>query len=340
MKISHEIKVALLVIVSLILLYFGYNFIRGSNVLSSENTYYAVYQNVNGLLPGNQVKLNGLKVGMVKDCYFTDDKLDKIVVMFAVDSDLNLPSNTEANIEAADLLGDMEVNLSFANGIRQGSLQNGDTLKGQVIGGMVETLSEEILPVKDKLEQVMVSADSLINTFNGIAGSGRIDDILVSVDETFDNLLSTSKSLNGLMTKESQALHQLIQNFASISEGLVSSSAQLNTVLANAEIITKDLATFSGDLNNIELNKIADELSGTLTAAKGTMTELNATLELANNQDGTIGKLLKDPELYNNLEQTMGDLDKLLLDLKENPKRYVQFSLIQRKDKSKKEKND
>jgi len=344
--LSNEVKVAILVIVAGILLYFGFNFIKGSNVLSGDNTYYAVYDNVNGLLPGNQIMLNGLKIGLVGSCVFTQDGKNQVIVSMDVDDNVKIPKAAQAKIVAADLLGEMMINIDMSDVTAANAndiLQDEDNINGTLVLGMMESMTEEIIPVKDKMEVLMGSADSMINKINGILESGQIEGVLTSADKTIASFEQTSALLNKLINAQSSNINSLMNNLNTLTNTFAANTKQLDGILKNAETFTGDLTEFSAGLKKTELNAIADELSKTLESTNNTMKSLNSTIAEVNSGDGTLGLLLKDPKLYNNLEQTSKSLDNLLTDLKSNPKKYVQFSLIERKRKNKdkdKDKNE
>ncbi len=331
---------AVLVIVAALLLYYGYNFIKGSNVFSSENTYYIKYDNVNGLIPGNQVMLNGLKVGMVQDCEFIQDGSNQILVSINVNGDIKIPKAVVAKIEAADLLGDMEINLDYsqvtASDFQNNLAQSGEELNGTLVLSMMESMSSEVAPITDKVNSLMGSADSLVQVLNQIIAGGQIENILQTTDQMTKVLHKTSTSVNNLMASQSKSLKGIIGNTERLTQSLTTSTQQLDGILQNATTFSSDLTDFSGELKKSDIGGMSSKLEATIDNANQSLSNLNATLAQVNNGDGTVTQLLKDRKLYDNMEKTLYDLDQLFLDLKENPKRYVSFSLIERKDKSKK----
>jgi len=339
LKITHEIKVALLVFVAAILLYFGYNFIKGTNILSNQNQYTVIYDNVNGLLPGNEVKFNGLKIGRVESAEFIDDGSYRILVAMSIKGDVKIPKNAIAQIEAADLLGDMQISVDVSHctpADYQNLAQDGDQLPGNLNLGMMETVTEELMPVKNKVQELMITMDSLLVVVNSIVQAGQIQNTLNSVEQTVASLQKTSQGLDQLILVESKTLHDIMQNVESMTKRLNNSSEKFNVLLDNANIITADAAKISGGIAEADFKAMSEKLETTIESASTTMSSLNTTLTKVNDSDGSLNMLLKDKKLYNNLEKTTANLDKLFLDLKENPKRYVQFSLIERKTKEEK----
>ncbi len=339
-KITNEIKVALLVIVAAFLLYFGFNFIKGTNIFSNQQQFEVLYKNVNGLLPGNEVKLNGLKIGRIDDAQFLEDGTYRILVTMSIDGDVKIPHNAIAQIEAADLLGEMQVNMNVSHcnlQDYQNLAKSGDQLKGDLNLGLMETVSEELMPVKGKVEALMGEMDSLLVVVNNIVAAGQIQNTLNSVETTVLSLQKMSQVMDELLQAEGKTIKTIMSNVGSMTDNLNQTSLQLNGIMDNTDKITQDLGKVSSGLASTDFESMSKQLETTIGSASETMKTLNTTLSKANDPNGSIGLLLNDKKLYNNLEKTTEDLDKLFVDLRENPKKYVQFSFIERKTKEEKE---
>ena len=335
-KIPNEIKVALLVLVALFFLYFGFNFLKGSKVLSSEKEYTVIYDDVKGLIAGNPIKVSGLKVGMVKEAEIIQDGTNRVKITMAVDDEIKIPKGAKAEIVSAGLLGDMEIALDYSGADLTDLAKDGDELQGSLRASMMDSfsgISGKAEPIANRSEKLLASLDSVTAMLNGILAEGTIQNSLASIEKTTATLDQTTKSLNSLVATEKQNIKNIIQNTQNLVSTLNTSTAQLDQIMANANQFSQNLA--DTDIKGKSETLFAD-LEKTLTEANTTFKQLNETIANVNSTDGSLGLLIHDSKLYDNLNATSRDLDKLLVDLKENPKKYVQFSLIERKDKSEK----
>jgi len=337
-NIPNEIKVAILVLIALFAFYFGFNFLKGSQVFASENDYTIIYDDVNGLIPGNPIKLSGLKVGMVQEATIIQDGSNRVKVVISVDDDIQIPHTAVAKIVAAGLLGDMEIVLDYSNSSSadfNNLLKHGSEMNGSLEASPLDDLSEGAGPIMDKSQAVMVSLDSMIAMLNGILEAGQIQNSMASIEKTTATLDKTTASLNQMVNAEQQNIRAIITDTKQLISSINTSTAQLDQIMANAN-------QFSTSLAETDIKGKSEVLFGDVEKLLGetsnTFKNLNTTIAKIDNETGSLGKLLNDSKLYDNLNAASSDLDKLLIDLKENPKKYVQFSLIQRKDKSEKNK--
>jgi phospholipid/cholesterol/gamma-HCH transport system substrate-binding protein len=312
-QISKEFKIGLFSILTIALLYMGFNFLKGIDFFSRTNHYYALYENIDGLQVSNSVVINGLVVGRVSDITFLQDNENQILVELDINGDIVLGDSTKAFLISEGFLGGKAIELRLPEKINN-PLEDGDTLKSEVAMGLIESLTEQTLPVAD-------DAGALIRKTNSMLDSLMITEQLVR--RTIKTMNSTLESTHKLIEGNRVSISNSMSNIENLTLQLNKSAKSLNHVLAKTDI-------FMDSLNQLELSVIIDNLSATSK-------NLNAVLLGMQEGEGSLGKLLKDDSLYNNLTKTAEDLDKLFVDLRENPKRYVHFSVFGKKDKSRKE---
>ena len=301
MKYSREVKTALLAIVAIVLLIFGYSFLKGKNLLDSSMTLYAVYADVEGLSPSSAVTINGLKVGSVTDIDFLDQS-GVLLVTFTVDTDFEFSPNSMARVYGGGIIGGKS--LAIIPEYEAGNpARSGDTLPSEIEEGLLELVNDRLTPLQEKIEKAIVSADSLLTSINTVLN----EDTRMNIQSTFRDLSSTVASLKssattieGVMSRNSDKLDRTFTNLDGMSENLNSFSdtlAQLDmgVMIGNLEKVTADLEAVSGKLNSGE---------------------------------GTVGKLLNDPSVYDNVDRATRQMEQLLQDIKLNPRRYVRFSLF------------
>lgn len=283
--------------------------------------------------------LNGMKIGLIESTEFIEDGSYKIKVGIKVGSDIKVPKDAILEIAPADLLGDMKIDIIMpATGLSAGIAQNNDLLDGRLNLGMVQTVTDQLMPLKDKIEGLVQSAGGLMGSMDSLVATGNLDAILASTEQTTKYLQTTSKSLNSLIQAEAQTLKDILNSTDKITKDLSTTTAQLDGLMADANNITGDLSSFSKKMNSIEVNEMAKKASTVLGEAQTTVDELNKILGDVNDSDGSIARLINDPKLYDNMQESIGSLNELLMDMKENPKDYVGFSIFERRRKKDKNK--
>ena len=309
MKLNKETKIGIVAVIAISLLIWGFNFLKGKNILFTSNYYYAVYSHIDGLEDASPVLLNGYKVGVVEQIKFHKYQRGNMVVRFSVEKDIKVPVNSIASIEPASLIAGKIINIKFSNSEKY--CKKGDTLTGIVEIDMLTSLSNELIPIKDKAERLIESMDSVLSIFDKDRREG--------LQKSLDNLKLITTDISGLVTEEKDKLAGIINNFESISNNLKNNNEKISNVLANFSNISDSLAQAN--------------IKTTVLNANKTLFELNQIAAKINNGEGTIGLLIHNDSLYVNLNSLAADLDKLVIDLNENPKRYVHFSLFGKKDK-------
>lgn len=301
MKYTKEVKTALLALVAILLFIFGYSFLKGKNWFDSSRTFYAVYNDVEGLTPSSPVTINGLEVGNVTNISFLDTS-GRLVVTFTVDNDFPFSKNSVAQIYGGGLIGGKSIGILPE--YEQGNMaQSGDTLDSAIEEGLLELVNERLTPLQEKVEKVIVSTDSLINAFNQVLNEKTRKDLKNSIEDlssTMTSLKNTARSADNILSEN---------------------SPKLNRTFTNLDETSANIRNFSDSLSQVDLKKMSDDLETSIANF------LTVTDKL-NNGEGTAAKLINDPTVYNNLERATDQLDALIQDVKLNPKRYVHFSIF------------
>ncbi|MDR6569289.1 phospholipid/cholesterol/gamma-HCH transport system substrate-binding protein [Chitinophaga ginsengisegetis] len=321
LKLSNETKVGVLTVLGITLLVLGFNLLKGKSLFSHNKTIYAVYHQVNGLQPANAVQVNGLVVGNVANLEVMGKDASRILVAITITKKIDIPRNSVARI-SSDLLGTKTVQLDLGNAGEY--LQSGDTIYAAVDGSMTDALKEQLNPLVKKLEGTLSNIDSVLMSVNAIldtTAKGNLQDAIRNLNTTMRNFTHTSASLNGMLDPNNGNIQKTFDNLAAVTGNLKDNNGKITGILDNAQKATDALAKGNIDKTLLQLQQ--------------TVTGLNQTLNKLNTTDGTAGMLLNDKKAYNNLQYSLGNLNKLLEDLRVNPKRYVHFSLFGKKDKTK-----
>ncbi|MBO5467312.1 MAG: MCE family protein [Prevotella sp.] len=296
---TKEVQIALVAIVGIVVLFFGMQFLKGLSIFSTNDSYYVKLKDISGLSVSSPVYANGYKVGVVKDIVFDYSGAGNIVAEIDLDDKMRLPKGTTAEIES-DMLGNVKMNIVLAaNNLDY--ISAGDTLQGGKASGALDKAAAMI----PAIEKVLPKLDSIMGSLNVLLADPALANSLHNVDEITANLTTTTKELNTLM--------------GGLNKNMPGMLAHANNVLESTDKITKDIATV--------------DISATMAKVDATLANVQQLSAKLNSNDGTLGLLMRDPSLYNNLTATMRDADSLLIDLKAHPKRYVHFSIFGRKDK-------
>lgn len=299
-KFSRELWIGALVIATVAVLYFGVNYLKGINIFNPTNYYYVKFDRVNGLSVSSPITIKGYKIGLIKDIIYNyDDPKDGVVVVLQVDDDLRIPVNSQA-VLTSELLGGANVSLNLNAEMNGVFYKKGDTIPSFIDDGIMATVTAEIMP---RVQSIVPQLDSLLVSLKMIAGDQAIQKSLGNIQRLTANLESASVSLNGMMKND------------------------VPVIMKNVNTITTDFSKVSANLSHVDFQ-------ATMKRVDNTLANLQTITDKVNRGEGTVGMLLNDKTLYNNLANTAGSANELLIDLKANPKRYVQFSLWGKKDKS------
>lgn len=306
MKLSKEVKTGILSLSAILLFIYGYSFIKGSDIFDSSRIFYVSYQNVEGLDNSARVTINGLAVGKVKSINLVN-KEGGLIVSFSVDREFNFSRNSIVRIYSSSLIGGKQLAIILDNETNN-IAKSGDTLKGEIEKGMLEVMTGGLKPLEQKVLTTLSNLDSLVLNLTDVLDDEtrlNIKESIVSLNQTMNSFKEASGNLNSLIKTNKE---------------------KLNNTFANLEIASENFAKFSDSLAQIETGKMVKDLENIIS-------RFNSILEGIEDGKGSIGKLLKDDKLYDNLEGASKQLELLLEDMKLHPKRYVHFSLFGKKSK-------
>ena len=317
-RISKEFKSGFIFLLAIIFLVYGLKYLKGLNVFQTNKPYYAIYDDIDGLQIGSSIRLNGFNVGMVNNIILNSD--NNLVVTLNIDGLDNIPENSICKIVNQDLMGTKGVSLilgqsnSFAN--------SGDTLLGRVENSLQDEVNAQILPLKNKAEGLIGSVDSLLTIVTAVLNKNTrnsLSNSIKSLDETFEILSKTMVKIDSMVYDNDARVSKVLSNLESITTNLNDSNSGIKPILYNLSSISDTLsnANFGSLVNNI--NKISNNI---------------------NSGSGSLTKLMNDEKLYNNLEKSTSELAELIEDIKNNPKRYVNFSILGGTNKSFEKKKD
>lgn len=292
---TREVKVGIMVIIAIFVLYFGLNFLKGIDIFSPISSYYATYTNIDGLVPSSPVLIKGYKVGQVEEVKYDFSKETAFVVRISVSKDIRIPKGAKIELFDNGLMGGKAIQIVYSPLTTDQVLyEPGDTIESQIGTGLMAQVAGDLMP---KIENIATQTDSLLRSLRKVMDGKALNNSLNSIESTTDDLAQTSKQLKKLMNND-------------------------------VPKIMKDVNGVTGDLKKISGNLSTVDFAATFASINHTIANLNLLTDKLNSTDGTVGLLLNDKKLYNNLTSTAEDADKLLIDLKQNPKRYVHFSLF------------
>ena len=307
---SKEIKSLILVVSGIILFILGFNFLKGTSFFSNQIKLFAIFKNVEGLQNGTSVNLNGLNIGKVTSIDLYKDT--SVIVTFNIRDDLKFSKNSIAELYEAGLIGGKSIAI-IPKFDSNSNFKYGDTLKSRIKPGLTQTISDRIVPLESKIESVLTNADSLFMDINDVLDSkakNNLRSIISNLNLTLEKVNSISASLDKITKSELSNIKNTVSNFSDIS--------------------TK-LKVFSDSINYNNLKNSLNEINNVSV-------KLGSILEKIDNSKGDIGKMINDDNLYNNLDSTLIELNKLIIDFRSNPKRYVHFSIFGKKNKQYNEK--
>lgn len=306
---GREFKVGLFAVLMLGSLYIGFNYLRGLDVFSPLNTYYVKYSNISGLNKGDRVILNGLNVGTVLERKFSSDAYNEILVTLAIDNTIKMKEGTVARLAKPDILGALEVQL-ILNPDGERVLESGDFLGGEMDRGITEMITEEGLSAANSLNSVVKKINDVLEPF-----ASRADTIALAID----NFKHFSDSLTYMAGTLNSGMEQINLRIEYVTDSIVAAMGGVRPLL--------DEYTALGEkLNAIDVESRLMRMDSVLMGTQEFIGRLNSN-------EGTLGKLMTNDSLYNALNSSMTDLDSLFIDLRENPKRYVHFSIFGRKNR-------
>jgi len=311
-KISNEVKVGATALITILVFIWLYNFLKGKDLFSSTASYYAVYDQINGLTETNPVEINGYKAGVVQSINFINDKSGRLLVKLSVNKSFILPENTVAEITTATLIAGMKIRMVFGNG--PGVYSNGDTIPGRLAESILTKFETELVPIKDKVTGMITILDSVLLAINNV----MTPEFTRNVRGSMANLNNTTKNIDEILGSKKADLKSILADLSKFSKMLADNSGKLDNTIGNLKTISDTLA--------------AADLYSTIIELKATLEKTAVLMENLNKGKGTAGQLFTNDSLYISMTSSIRNLDLLLKDLKANPKRYVHFSLFGKKN--------
>ncbi|HWR75268.1 MAG TPA: MlaD family protein, partial [Bacteroidales bacterium] len=306
-KISHEVKIGAVALITIIAFILLFNFLKGSALFTSTDTYHIVYSNIAGLTESSPVEINGYQAGVVQDIKLINDGSGLLAVSVSVDRNFNIPVGTKAEITTATLIAGMKIILRM--GESSVMHHNHDTLEGYVATSIMDRLSQTLTPIEGNLTDMVVKLDSVISGINNILTPEMTSDIRSAVS----NVNGITANLKEISDREKDTLMASIEDLKKFTSMLASNSSALDTSIKNLAAISDTVASA--------------DLSSSLASLKASLKNVSELAEGMSKGQGSAGKLMTDDSLYTNLNNTLYSLDQLLQDMQANPKKYVHFSL-------------
>lgn len=298
-KFSKEIQIALVAIVGIVVLFFGLQFLKGKKLFSTAQDYYVTFSDISGLSASNPVYANGYRVGVVQDIIYDYEHQNNIVVVIGLNKEMRIPQGSRAQI-VSDMLGNVKLELVLGQNPMD-FIQPGDTIHGGIQEGVMG-LAAGMVP---QIQAMLPKIDSILMNVNLLLADPALKNSLHHIDQITGNLTTTTNELNAMATTLNKQMPSLVKN----ADGM----------LANANDLTRNL-------NELDIATTMNKVNATLQNVEQMTAKLNSN-------EGTLGLLMRDPGLYDNLNSTMMHADSLMMDLKAHPKRYVHFSIFGKKDK-------
>ena len=322
MKVSKEVKIGGVMLLCIFLAVLGANYLKGKNIFDNSLKLYAIYDNVGGLARSNPVMFNGNKVGQVENVEFLKDFSGKLIVQFSVtESFIKIPKDSRAAIFSDGFLGGKAINLELGSSTEL--VTESDTLTSSIEASLQDAVNQQIAPLKNKAEDLIGSIDSAITTVKSIFNTQAQEDIGSSITNIRQSLAVFKQTMidaDAMVNENRQSLQRIFSNVESITKNFENNNEKLDQTLTNLKSISDSLA--------------GANLQQTVNNASIAMQQVAELMQKVNNGEGSLGALMNNDTLYQNLEAAAYDLDQLMLDMRLNPERYVHFSIFGRKDKS------
>lgn len=313
LRLSKELKTGLLVITATILLIWGINFLKGKNLFDSSQVFYTVYPNVNGLAESSYIYINGYKVGFIKDINYDPYNPDKFTVELNLNKKVMIPVGSIAEIFSIDIMGTRAIRIIPSE--KTAYFEEEDTLVGSIEGDLKAMVSEEIRPLKTKAESLIGQFDSVLVTLQTIFNEQAVENLknsFTSIHQTIKNLESTTGTMDTLIVTQSGSMAHIIGNLDSLTTTMNNSRHNISSMIRNLDKV-------SGSLSTVNYKVLLANIDSTISSVNTITTRIK-------NGEGSLGLLLNDEELYDNLAQASANIEKLSQDFYQNPRRYIHLS--------------
>jgi len=315
MKIRREVRIGFFGIVTLALFVISVNFLKGKDLFHKSRVFYAIYTSSSGIQDAAPISINGLEIGKVTNIGFVNPNSSKILIELTVYNPVFIPSNSVARIFSLDILGTKSIEIVL--GDSPTAAQDGDTLTGGIQMSLSEEVNKQVAPIKQKAENLLSSLDTMVTVLQSVFNSETRKNItasFLSIRNTLTNLESTTYNLDTLVYGQRIRIERIMFNIESITENFRQNNDKISNVLTNFSQISDTLAKAN--------------IAGTLTNVNTVLTRVASITEKIDKGQGSLGLLLNDKGLYDNLDKSAAQLNALILDMKTNPYRYVNFSVF------------
>ena len=315
MKYSKFVKLGFLIVVSFIMLFWGLSYLKGNDIFKRKNFYFVVYDRIDGLLESNKVTMNGYQIGQVKNIDFAPNKTGKLIVNLMIDASFEIPVNSLAQIISSDIMGTRSIKMVLSN--ENTFYQSGDTIPGAIESDLKEQVSLQVLPIKNKAEQLLSTLDSAITVLTVIFNEDareNLSESFANINKTIENTQKITEDLQKIVSAEQGSIQRIVVNIEEITRFLSSNTKEFDKII-------KNLSSFSDTLSKISVSPIITNISLATN-------EILSLLEKLNSDENTAGLLLNDDQLYIQITALSENLGFLIKDIQTNPKRYLQFSAV------------
>lgn len=319
MKISNETKIGALTAISITFLILGFNFLKGKSLFKTGNYLYARYTDTKKLMPSNPVFINGFKVGSVSEIEAANSDVSSVLVSIKLNEDYQIPSDSYAEIES-NPLGTSSVIIYPGNGSVY--LKSDDTIMTRASAGMFGEITNKLTPVTDQIKATLATLDTVLKNVNTVLDpntKGNLQGTIANLNKVSASVMVSAASLQAMLNQQTGALASSLNNMSSFTKNLSDNNGKITSMLDNIDKTTENLskADIDGAINNL----------------KESVEKLNSVMAKINSTDGTLGAVINEKEMYNNINNTMRSLNILMDDLRVHPKRYVNVSVFGKKDK-------
>lgn len=319
MKIRNETKIGALTALAVALLILGFNFLKGKNLFKRGHFLYAKYSDTKKLMPSNPVYLNGFTIGSVYEIEAGNAQVTDLIVTIKLNQDFKIPDNSVAQIESSPL---GTPSITIIPGNSSIFLKQYDTILTRNSGGIFADLSTKLAPVADKLTETLTSLDSVLKNFNTIMNpnsKANLHSILENLNAATVSIVASTSSIQAMLNQQSGSLARSLQHVDSFSANLAANNAMITSTIQNLNTATTKLA-------NADIEGAMNHLNASISSIDSIMYQLRSN-------NGTLGALINDKQLYNSLQSTVVSLHTLVDDLRVHPRRYVNISVFGRKDR-------
>jgi len=313
MKISREVKIGFVSLITIVLFIWLYSFLKGENLLTRTVYYYSMYDQISGLSESSPIEINGYKVGVVQSISFIDDGSGRLLVTMSLNKNMKIPVGSVAEITTASLIAGMKIQFKFSDSNEV--YKTGDTIPGMLAESILTRLEVEMLPLKNSITDMVNNLDSLLTIINQTLSPEFRSDL----SKTVSNVNEASGSMTKMLKEREVELSETIANLHTFSDVIAKNSPRIDTVIGNLSVISDSLA--------------AADFAGTVNRLRDAASQTAILLENLNKGEGSAGKLMTDDSLYINLSATLYNLQALLADIKANPKKYINVSVFGGKNK-------